>query len=125
MRKFQSFAIGFLAALALVALPVALVANVQQKDTAAGLQIGTTVNQPIAFHGATPVVQRSSASQAAVTQTSVTVSTANATDLATSEALANSLKTQVNALVVDVAALTVLNNELRAALVAKGLIKGS
>ena len=39
-------------------------------------------------------------------QTSATVATANATDLASAEALANALKTAVNALVADVAALT-------------------
>jgi acetyl-CoA acetyltransferase len=42
---------------------------------------------------------------AAVTLTSAQVATANATDLASAEALANALKTAYNALQVDVAAL--------------------
>jgi hypothetical protein len=59
-----------------------------------------------AFYGSTPVVQPSSASQAAVTATVTT--TATTTALAT-----------------DVAALIVLTNQLRSELVTLGLISGA
>lgn len=57
---------------------------------------------------------------AAVVQTSVANATAAASDLATAEALANANKTQGNALVADMAALTALVNQLRAELVVAG-----
>lgn len=93
-------------------------------ETNDSVYIGRTTADKIGFHGVTAVIQRAGSAQAAVTQTSAANATAAATDLTTSEALANALKTQGNALVVDVAALTVLVNELRAADVQKGLIKG-
>lgn len=79
----------------------------------------------IGFFGSTIVVQQSGAAQAAVTQTSATVATANGSDAATTQALANALKVEVNKLITDVAALVVLANKLRLDLVTYGLIKGS
>lgn len=96
----------------------------QLKNVSAGLKIATASTQKVGFFGATPVVQPSGASEAAVVQTSVANNTTAAVDLATSEALANACKTQGNALVVDVAALVAEVNALRAALVALGLVKG-
>jgi len=97
--------------------------------TTTGTKIGTAANQKLAFHGATPVVQRAGSAQALVT---ATVGAALATTAATqttpygfSQAQADGLIARVNALIVDNAALIVLVNELRAAVVAKGLIKGS
>ena len=102
-----------------------------------GLVLGSTIfslppvhalveNQAFGIFGVAPVTtQPRSAAQAAVTVTSAQVSTAAASDLATAQALANALKTQGNALQVDVAALTVLANRLRTDLVSLGLIKGS
>lgn len=77
-------------------------------NTGTGTKIGTATGQKLAFHNATPVVQRSGAAQAAV-------ATTGATNVApfgyTTAAQADAIVTLVN--------------ELRAALVAKGLIKGS
>ena len=83
-----------------------------------------TARTKTGWHGA-KTTQRAGATQAAVVQTSVAVATANASDLATAQALANSLKTQLNAAVVDIAANQALLNEIRAALVDKGIIKGA
>lgn len=81
------------------------------------------------FHGAAKTAQRTGATQAAVTNT---VGAAVAATAATStvpfgfaEAQANAIVTNVNALRVDVIANNALLNELRAALVEKGLIKGA
>lgn len=83
-------------------------------------------NQAFGIFGVTPVTtQPHAAAQAAVTVTSAQVSTAAATDLTTAQALANALKTQGNAEQVDIAALTVLVNQLRTDLIALGLIKGA
>ena len=46
------------------------------------------------------------------TQTGATVSTANATDLATAQALANALKTDYNKTITDHAAVITLLNEI-------------
>lgn len=72
-----------------------------------GTQIGTAVGQKVAFHGSAPVAQRAGAAQAtvAVTQTQTT-----AWGFATSAQLTG---------------FVALVNELQAALVEKGLIKGS
>jgi uncharacterized protein YkwD len=73
-----------------------------------GTKISTTASQKIAFHGSTPVIQRTSASQAAVATTAATQTTPYGY---TTAAQANAIVTLVN--------------ELRAALVEKGIIKGS
>lgn len=74
--------------------------------TSTGSKLGSAANEKVAFHGATPVVQRSGAAQAAVAT--------NAAALASfgfQQAQADGLVTLVN--------------ELRAAMVEKGFIKGS
>jgi len=93
-----------------------------------GSKFGTATTQKIGFHNATPVIQRASASQAVVTATvgAAVVTTASAlTSYGYTQAQADSLVARVNSLIVDNAAQTVLVNELRAALVEKGIIKGS
>jgi hypothetical protein len=76
-------------------------------NTTTGSQIGTTTGQKLAFHGSAPVIQRAGASQAAVDTTGAT----NVGPYGYTEAQANAIVT--------------LLNEIRAALVEKGLIKGS
>lgn len=78
--------------------------------TGTGTKIGTAANQKLAWHGATPVVQRAGAAQAAVTP-STDFTGADTVDKA--------------ALLAAVQALQTLVNELRAAAVEKGMIKGS
>lgn len=70
-----------------------------------GSKLGSDPSEKLAFWGATPIVQPASANQAAVTQT------AGATYTGTEQAMLNALKTLVN--------------QLRADLVAAGIIKGS
>lgn len=77
-------------------------------DTTTGTQIATATAQKIAFHGSTPVIQRVGAAQAAV------VTTASTQTVPFGYATAG----QADAIVT-------LVNELRAAMVEKGLIKGS
>ena len=76
-------------------------------NTTTGTKIGTAVGQKIGFWNATPIVQRASDSQAAVVGTAAT----NSTPYGYSQAQADAIVTLVN--------------ELRAALVAVGIIKGS
>jgi len=73
-----------------------------------GTVLGTAATDLIGFYGATPVAQRSGSTQAAVTTTSAT----------TTSPWGFSTSTQANAIVT-------LVNELRAALVNLGAIKGS
>lgn len=74
--------------------------------TATGSQIATSASQKLGFYGTTPIVQRTSASQAAV--------------VTTPAALVSYGYTQSQA-----DGIVTLLNEIRAALVAVGLIKGS
>lgn len=77
-------------------------------STGTGTKIGTGLGQKIGFHASTPTVQRSGAAQAAAATTAAT----NVTPYGfTTAAQADAIVTLVN--------------ELRAALVQKGLIKGS
>ncbi len=76
--------------------------------TAAGLLIGNATSEKIGFHNSAPVIQRASAAQAAVITTAAT------------NVAPYGFVTQAQA-----DALVTLVNELRAALVEKGLIKGS
>ena len=76
--------------------------------TTTGSQIGTAVGQKLAFHGSTPVVQRTGAAQAAVATTASTQTTPFGY---TTAAQADGIIT--------------LLNEIRAALVEKGIMKGS
>lgn len=73
-----------------------------------GTRIGTSTSQKFAFHDATPVVQRSGSAQAIVSVASATQTTPWGY---ASQAQADGIIT--------------LLNELRAALIEKGLIKGS
>ena len=75
--------------------------------TTTGSKIGTATAQKLAFHNATPVIQRAGAAQAAVDATGAT----DSSPFGYSEAQANAIVTLVN--------------ELRAALVEKGIIKGA
>lgn len=68
---------------------------------------GATAADLVGFHGATPVAQRSGAAQAAVAATAST----NSSPYGFTQAQADAIVTLVN--------------EMRAALVAKGIIKGS
>lgn len=77
-------------------------------NTGTGTKFGTSVSQKLAFHNATPTIQRSGAAQASVVTTSATNTTP----------YGYSTQAQADAIVT-------LVNELRAALVDKGLIKGS
>lgn len=72
-----------------------------------GSSFGQSTSDKISFYGVTPIVQRSGAAQAAVAATAATAST----PYGYSEAQANAIVTLVN--------------ELRAAMVAAGIIKGS
>ncbi len=76
--------------------------------TGTGTKIGTATGQKLAFHNSTPVIQRAGASQAAVAGTG---STQTVPFGYTTAAQADAIVTLVN--------------ELRAALVEKGLIKGA
>ncbi|WP_437205740.1 hypothetical protein [Planctomicrobium sp. SH664] len=76
--------------------------------TSTGTKIGTSVSQKLGFHNATPTVQRAGSAQAAVATTAATQSTP----------WGFASQSQADAIVT-------LLNEIRAALVEKGLIKGS
>jgi len=75
-----------------------------------GAALGEATTDKISLYGVTPITQRTSASQAAVATTGAVSTTSNIWGFSTS--------TQANAIVT-------LVNELRAALVALGAIKGS
>lgn len=77
-----------------------------------GVLIQTTASEKLGFHGATPVVQRAGAAQAAVATSNLTISGTYS-------------QAEIQAVVARQAAVVTLLNEIRAALVAKGLIKGS
>jgi hypothetical protein len=74
--------------------------------TVTGTKIATAVAQKLAFHGSTPVVQRAGAAQAAVVTTAPTTSAYGYTEA-------------------QATAIVTLLNEIRAALVEKGIIKGA
>lgn len=96
------------------------------------LVLGNATTDTIGFYGTTPTAQLASASQAVVTPTAVTaivttvLSQANTGMWAfSSSTIAQTWRTRINQAVVDIAALGVLTNQLRAELVALGLIKGA
>lgn len=97
--------------------------------TTTGSKIGTATTQKIAFHGSTPVVQRAGSAQAAVTTTvGAAVDTTPSTNVSPygyTETQADAIVTNINALRVDLLNAVTLVNEMRAALVEKGLVKGS
>lgn len=73
-----------------------------------GQRLGQSTSDLVGFHGAAPTAQRSGSAQAAVSTTAST----------TTSPAGYATTTQANAIVT-------LVNELRAALVAKGIIAGS
>lgn len=79
-----------------------------------GVLLGSTTTKKFAFHGATPVAQRASANQTALPTQEIEGADGDAPT-----------KAEYATAVARINALTVLVNELRAALVEKGLIKGS
>lgn len=81
--------------------------QISPADSVDGYQIGTAASKKVSFHGATPVVQRSGAAQAAV----VTTAPTNSSPYGYSQAQATAILT--------------LLNEIRAALVEKGIIAGA
>jgi len=97
--------------------------------TSTGTKVATATAQKLAFHGATPVIQRAGTAQAAVTTTVgaavATTAPTNSSPYGFGQTQATDLVARVNQLRADVLALTDLTNELRASLVEKGLIKGS
>lgn len=112
MKK-QSFlaCITFVLITTLAALAVDKLSITPLPSQSDGVSVTTTAAQKLAFHDATPVVQRAAAAQAAVSTNALAVA-------------ASYSQAEVTAIATRATALTTLVNELRAALVEKGLIKG-
>ena len=104
------FIILFIGALAAIASDLLTIR--QDPAQSGGVQIQTTASEKLAFHGVAPVVLRANAAQVAVSTNALTVST-------------NYVQADVTAIATRASALTTLVNELRAALVEKGLILGT
>lgn len=81
----------------------------QLSDAGDGLSVGQSASDPVGFHGTAPSAQRSGAAQAAVSASAA---------IAISSGYGFATAAQADAIVT-------LVNELRAALVAKGVIAGS
>jgi hypothetical protein len=99
-----------------------------------GVSFGLTTSEKISFYGITPVAQRSSGSQASVTatattamSTTLTISAANTSKVFgfSSSTVGKEIVKCVKEMQVDLAAVVLLANRMRADLVALGLIKGS
>lgn len=92
------------------------------------LSVGEKASDSVGLHGSA-AVQRAGSAQAAVTNgvgaALATTAATNSSPYGFSQAQADGLIARVNSLITDNAAQTVLINELRAALVEKGIIKGS
>ena len=95
-----------------------------------GSSFGNTTSDLISFYGYTPIVQRTGAAQGAVSNSAFVLLSASPASAAGTWGLATS--TQINDLITNVielqnrqSAAIVLVNELQAALVALGAIKGS
>jgi len=98
--------------------------------TTTGTIYATTTSEKIGFHGVAGTSQRAGASQAAVTATAVTAVLTTASITTTPHGFAtgtqaDAIVARVNQLVTDMGNVETLLNELRAALVAKGLISGA
>jgi hypothetical protein len=96
------------------------------RETEDGIYLGDS-NDKVGFHGTAPSLQRAGAAQAAIgaaTYAAPNNGTPDSGD-ATTDTVIGSIRTQLIALAADVATHKTLVNELRAALVAKGLIKGA
>lgn len=93
------------------------------RRTRAGINVGIAgAADPIGFHNVTPAVQRSGAPQTALTDSTGGVASGTATLAAVGVTNTGDVSATINA---NFATTAVLLNELRAALVEKGLIKGS
>ena len=95
-------------------------------------KIGNAATDTIGFYGITPVAQRAGSAQTAVSTSALTNVSATAVDASVAGAFAFVSSTQVNTvidalsmLVPRVSTLITLTNELRAALVAIGVITGA
>lgn len=88
-----------IAAVALSACVPAFAAdNTQARPTDDGLKVGEAATNKVGFYGATPVVQPSGSTQAAVTATSTDGTAAAAADLAALKAEAEKIGDDVRAL---------------------------
>lgn len=94
-----------------------------------GSVFGQSASDKIAFYGNTAVSQRTNSAGAAVTTTvgSAVAGTAatNSSPYGFAQSQADAIVTNINALRTDVIAIAALVDELRAAVVALGLHKGS
>lgn len=119
MNRIKSL-VAFVAITALALVTVAPPAQAldEIRETDNGIVIAGATTQKVGFHGTTPSTQRAGAAQAAVTATSTNGTAGAAADL-------TALKAESELIGDDVRAAIALVNELRAALVAKGLIKGA
>ena len=95
-----------------------------------GSLFGRAATDKIAFYGATTVVQPSTASQDAVTATAITATNTTAAITTAAHGFADgtqadALITRVAQMQVDVAAVIVLANQMRADMTTLGLIKGA
>lgn len=95
-----------------------------------GMSFGLSTSELISFYGVTPIVQRTNAAQAAVSNSAYVLLSATPASAGGTWGFASS--TQINQLIANVLELQnrssaniVLLNELRAALVALGAITGS
>ncbi|MHB8520723.1 MAG: hypothetical protein ACYDH9_08185 [Limisphaerales bacterium] len=93
------------------------------RRTRAGINIGFAgAAEPVGFHGATPAAQRAGAVQTALTDSTGGVASVTETLVAVGVTNTGDVSAAINA---NFATVAVLLNELRAALVEKGLIKGA
>ncbi len=95
-----------------------------------GSRLGQNAADLVAFYGAAPTAQPTSASQGSVTATAVTAvnTTATITTAAhgfTTGTFGDAVVKRVSQMQVDIAAAIVLLNQLRSELVTTGFIKGS
>lgn len=94
-----------------------------------GVLLGSATSEKVGFFGTTPADQPVGSAQAAVTTTvgSAVAGTAatNSTPYGYSQAQADAIVTNINALRVDVLATVALVNKLRTDLVELGIIKGA
>lgn len=94
-----------------------------------GASLGGATTDKVSLYGVTPIAQRSSSAQAAVATTAITApattGSTSTTPYGYTSTQADAITVAVSSLVTRVAAQTTLVNELRAALVALGAIKGS
>lgn len=105
----------------------------QTKKTEDGYVVGQSADDKVGFYGTTPIAQPASASQGAVTitattaLTAATISAANSSGVFgfSSQTVANAYVARVKQMQVDIEAVGVLLNQLRAELVALGVIKGA